>query len=1249
MGRREEMVALAEKLMADRENIRNIGTVAHIDHGKCVSPDTRLQLADGQLVRAEQLFEILKSDSAIAQQDSDQTVFDVSQKNFIIFSLNKSTGQVEKKAISHAWKLSGGKTLRVQLRNGLWVETTPEHKFVTFNGIDFVDKQAMEISLEDIVVCPRDLATDDLLDLKKLFLRRVATKPMYAIVSENFNTQIRSLSDHKPAIFKEIGITRDAWKENQKNNRYPLKLLLDLATRMKISETGLYDSIETIFYRKNGKTGKNAKPMHLPSNFENFYYLAGLLFGDGYKDKLVVGKPALGERFKAICAELGIETFSRNYSGKTPEISAGSKTLIEALNAIFNYPTSGKKSHKIALNECLLASDKVHLGAFLRGYFDCDGTVEKSRSAVSITSVSRQMIKDLQLALLRFGCASTISQDTLYITGFSVQNFVKNIGFGLPEKQQKAILLAEKGTGSQTLDLVPINQSAFEQLRKNVSMNAVGHHYYKYEKNTYKPTVKTFTQIASQMAQKGINTKILEKINTQELAFIQVKSIEESHQETVYDFTVPDNHNFVAEGMFIHNTTLSDSLIAAAGLISHEAAGHAQVMDYEDQEQERGITINAANISLVFKFEDTQTLVNLIDTPGHVDFTGEVIRAMRAVDGVIVVVDAVEGVMPQTETVIRQALREMVKPVLFINKVDRLIKELQVTEEDMQKRFAKVITQINNLISKNVPEQFRKEWLVDPIKGTVAFGSAKRKWAVSIPYMKKSNINFKQVYNYLKTEREEELARISPVHEVTLQMVKNFLPSPVHAQKYRTKKIWEGDLESGIGKSMLECDPKGELAMMITDVSVDPHAGDIATGRIYSGTVTPGQNVKLIGMQKEARVQKVGLFMGNDFITVGKAGPGNIAALVGIKEVYAGETVSTIDIKEFESFMSSVEPVITVSIEAKQTKDLPKLITAIRQLTKEDPNLRASINQETGEHLLSGMGELHLDVNRYRIENKYKIPVQMGNPIVVYKETIQKKSLTLEGKTPNRHNRFLMHVEAIPKEVLEKLIETKIKGKIRDKDKALVEKLIDAGFEREEAKKIWAVHNNNVLVDASRGIQSLFEIKELVIQGFSDAMDQGPLAKEKGFGVKVVLEDATLHEDSIHRGPAQVLPAITRTIFACMLNANPVLYEPKQILTITVPQNQMGSASKELGARRTQISEMRTEGDATIIVSKAPVKELIGFAASIRGATQGRAMWTAEYAGYDLLPAELQRPTITEIRKRKGMDPEVKPYTFFLD
>ncbi|MBN1941561.1 MAG: elongation factor EF-2 [Candidatus Diapherotrites archaeon] len=696
-------------------------------------------------------------------------------------------------------------------------------------------------------------------------------------------------------------------------------------------------------------------------------------------------------------------------------------------------------------------------------------------------------------------------------------------------------------------------------------------------------------------------------------------------------------------------TTLSDALIAAAGLISQDVAGDAMVMDYEDQEQARGITINSANISLVFETKGKKNLINIIDTPGHVDFTGEVIRAMRAVDGVVVVVDAVEGVMPQTETVIRQALKEFVKPVLFINKVDRLINELQVSEEEMQKRFVNVIAQVNKLITKNVPDEFKANWLVNPANGSVAFGSAKKKWAVSVPYMEKSKINFKNVYEHLKNDDQKKLAEVSPVFEVVLEMVIKHLPNPLEAQKYRTRAIWNGDANSEIGKAMESCSAKGDVAMMVTDVSVNPHVGDIATGRIYAGTLRNGTIIKLLGMQKDVRVQKVGVFMGPDFIDVSKAEAGNVAAIVGLKEVYAGETISTIEMKEFESFKSNVEPVMTVSIEAKQTKDLPKLIQVIRQLTKEDPNLRASINQETGEHLLSGMGELHLDVNRYRIETSHKIPIVVGNPIVVYKETITKKSETLEGVSPNRHNKFKIRVEPVPADVMEKLIEAKIEAKIRPKDREIMDKLLECGIAKDYTKKTWCVHNNNLLIDATRGIVALHEIKELVIQGFQDAMDSGALAKEKCTGIMVFLEDATLHEDSIHRGPAQVLPAITRTIYACVLSTNPILLEPKQLLTITVPADYLGAVTKQLGAKRTQISEMRTETDTNVVIAKAPVKELIGFSADMRGATQGRAVWTAEYSGYEQLPRELQESIVEEVRKRKGLEPKPKAWQFFLE
>lgn len=714
-----------------------------------------------------------------------------------------------------------------------------------------------------------------------------------------------------------------------------------------------------------------------------------------------------------------------------------------------------------------------------------------------------------------------------------------------------------------------------------------------------------------------------------------------------------DRDNIRNIGVVAHidhgKTTMTDNLIAAAGLMSEELAGKQRMMDYYELEQQRGITINAANISLVHEFEGKKHLINIIDTPGHIDFGGEVIRAMRAVDGVIVVVDSVEGVMPQTETVIRQALREKVKPVLFINKVDRLVNELQLNAEQMQERFVKTIAQVNKLIKANADKEDADKWQVKVNDGSVSFGSAYHNWAISIHSMKETNISFKDVFDYCKNEDQKTLAQKSPLHAILLRMVIEHLPSPMVAQKYRAGVVWGGDPESEAGKAMASCDEKGPVSMMVTDVTVDPHAGDIATGRIYSGTLKAGTKVRAIGMQKEVAIQQVVLFMGQDRLKVDEVPAGNIAGITGLREVFAGETISSIDIKPFESFKSTAEPVMTISVEPKQTKDLPKLIEVIRQISKEDPNIVATLNQETGEHLLSGMGELHLDVTKYRIEVDHKIPIDVSPPIVVYREAINRESPVLEGKSPNKHNKFKMNAKPIPKEMLEKLVESKVSGKIKPKDKEMIAKFEEMGFGRDVSRRIWAVHNNCILVDMTRGIVALHEIRELVIQGFQDAMDQGPLAKEKCFGVMIQLQDAKLHEDAIHRGPAQVLPAITRTCYACILSSDPILLEPKQILFITTPQDYMGAVSKELGQRRTQITEMKQEGDASIFIAKAPVKELIGFSAAIRGATQGRAIWTAEYAGYEQLPREMQKMVIEEVRKRKGMDLQVKSAEFFLE
>ncbi len=696
-------------------------------------------------------------------------------------------------------------------------------------------------------------------------------------------------------------------------------------------------------------------------------------------------------------------------------------------------------------------------------------------------------------------------------------------------------------------------------------------------------------------------------------------------------------------------TTLTDSLVARAGLISKELAGEQRVMDFDEQEAARGITIKSANISLGFKYEGVDHLINLIDTPGHVDFGFHVVRAMRAVDGVCLVVDAVEGVMPQTETNLRQALKERAKPVLFINKIDRLINELKLDSNQMQEKFIKVITHVNKIIDQNAPPDKKEEWTIKVEKGNVAFGTAFNKWALSISSMKKNNISFKELYDKCRAEDHKYLVEKSPLDEVLLEMVIKHLPSPKHAQPYRIPVLWRnGDLESEEGKTMLACDPNGKPVGVVFGVVYDEHAGEVAVVRLFSGKVEKGMELYIASLKKSAKIQQVGIFMGPDRVSAERVIAGNIGAIVGLKDVYVGETVSARQIEPFEQIKHYSEPVITKSVEVKEQKDLPKLIEALRGISKEDPTIKVHLNQNTGEHLISGNGELHLEIIEYKIRNEKKIPIITSPPIVLYQETIQGRSSVVEGKSPNKHNRLKFTAEPVPEEIQKAMTE----GTIPDgkpKTKEITEKLIELGMDRDEARKIYDIYQGNILINATKGIQYLNEIEELVVQGFREAMDQGPLAKEKVTGVMIKLVDATLHEDNIHRGPAQMIPTVKRPIYACMLLAKTTLLEPKQKVLINTLGEYAGDVINMTNGRRGTLEGMEQEGENATINTLLPVAEMFGFANDLRGVTQGRAIWYQEYAGYHYVPNDMLGKIVRQIRERKGEQPEPPTVAFFTE
>jgi len=698
-------------------------------------------------------------------------------------------------------------------------------------------------------------------------------------------------------------------------------------------------------------------------------------------------------------------------------------------------------------------------------------------------------------------------------------------------------------------------------------------------------------------------------------------------------------------------TTLSDNLLAGCGMMSEELAGKQLVLDYDEQEQARGITINTASASMVHNFEGNEYLVNLLDTPGHVDFGGDVTRAMRAVDGCVVVVCAVEGAMPQTETVIRQALRENVKPVLFINKVDRLINELKVTPEEMQQRFIKIITKFNELLDKAVSKEFKGKWNVKVEDGSVAFGSAYYNWAISAPYMKKTGLGFRDIYEYCNKNDQKTLAKKTPIHEVLLDMVVDHLPSPKEAQRYRIPHIWRGDQESNLGKSMIECKENGPLALMITKIILDPHAGEVAVGRVYSGKIERGQEVYVVGMPNRNRVQQVNVMVGSDRIPVDFVSAGNIVAATGIKDAIAGSTISdSPDVEPFERIVHVSEPVVTVAVEAKNTKDLPKLVEVLKSISKADPSIQVQINQETGENLMSGMGELHLEITEYRIKNDYGVDIVCSEPIVVYRETVGKASpQKFEGKSPNKHNRFYITVEPLPENIVKAIYNNEIPSNVKKYKKEVVKILQDLGMDKDISKGVFGMYGMNLITDVTKGIQHLFETRELIKEAFEEVMKSGPIASEPCQGILVKLVDAKLHEDAIHRGPAQVIPAVRNAIYGAITISEPTILEPIQKVFISTPQELMGDASRELTQRRAVVRDMQTEGDMVNIDAKAPVADMFGFASAIRSATGGRVLWNTENMGFEPLPKQLQNDVVKQVRERKGLKPEPYPPEYYMD
>lgn len=1199
MAEKETSLSKIQRLISEQKNIRNIATSAHIHHGKCISGNSRLTLTDGNVRIAKDIFEEISKDGEIYEENEDHTVFTPKRK-IEIFSLNKEGGKIEKKPIQYAWRLKGGKTIKITLRNGFEITTTPEHKYIAFRD-GFDDVEAKDLRLGDRIICPRVLNNESKLNIKEEILLKLSEKNFYLNLKKEFSELMKKKiisygiknikTEMKPRSFYH-GI----WQ-----NRYPLKDLIEIAKLFSIGLNDLYNNIDLIYFRTGKQRGQNSLPMKLPQNFEEFFYLAGLFLGDGSGKKFIAGKEQLAEEVVRICSGLGIKTTRVKRNDRTPEVHA-ILTLEMIFNSLFSYPLR-QKSHNIKISDFVWKSENKCVAQLLRGYFDTDGCVEKSRRAVTISSASKRMIEDLHLLLLRFGCIAIKEKDnTLSISGFSAINFEKKIGFCMKEKIEKLKSLVTKVSGSIVCD-----------------------------------SVKSGNQVM-------LINKRLKEYSGEELAYIEVKKIESGFEEIVYDFTIPENHNFIAEGMVIHNTAFTDNLLAAAGLMAAKIAGsldEGMATWQHADEQERLLTVDAANVSMAHEYQGTEYLINLIDTPGHIDFSGNVTRAMRAIDGTFVLVCAVEGVMPQTETVLKQALRERVKPVLFINKVDRLIKELKVTPEQMQERLTKIINEFNNLIMQIAEPEYKEKWKVNVADGSVAFGSARENWALSIPFMKKKGVSFKDIYKIYELEGEARKKWVwenAPLHEVVLDMAVKHLPNPIEAQKYRIPKIWYGDIESKFGQDLIKCNKEGEVAFMVTKIVIDPRSGkEIAAGRLYSGTIQNGMEVYCNNAKKQGRIQQVIVYNGIKPEQLESVPAGNVLAISGLN-IDVGETITVGEQTAFEEIRHIFQPVITKSIEVVKSADLPKLIEVLRKVAKEDPSIVIEINEETGENLMSGMGELHLEIIEGRIKTEKGLEVKMGHPIVVYRETVTKASDEVEVRTPNGHNILFFSIEPLESEVYGAIERGEIpEGKLRKRAEDVWKRLSQLGISNEEARQYQEIYKGNVFEDRTRGIVLLGEVIESILEGWRMVINGGPLSKEPMMKTKLILWDAKLHVDHMHRGPAQIYPAVRTGMYECMRKAGASILEPIQTHLVEAPVDFMGAVTGLIGSKRGVLIDVRQEENFVFIKAKIPVAEMIGWSNDLRSATEGRGVSSLMDQEFQKLPSELQLDVIRKIRQRKGL------------
>jgi elongation factor 2 len=810
-------------------------------------------------------------------------------------------------------------------------------------------------------------------------------------------------------------------------------------------------------------------------------------------------------------------------------------------------------------------------------------------------------------------------------------------------------------------------------------------------------------------------------------------------------------------------STLTDSLLSKAGIIADAKAGETRATDTRKDEQERCITIKSTAISMYFEMEAKDLsfvkqekekdcsgfLINLIDSPGHVDFSSEVTAALRVTDGALVVVDCVSGVCVQTETVLRQAIAERIKPVLLMNKMDRALLELQLEQEDLFLTFQRIVENVNVIIATYADDDGPMGIVrVDPSNASVGFGSGLHGWAFTLKqfaeiYAKKFGVDveklmkklwgenffnpktkkwaktkaedntrsfcmyvldpiykmFDAIMNFKKEETDKLIDRLElrtkmkheelqlegkplmkavmrnwlPAGDAMFQMIVVHLPSPVTAQKYRAAALYEGPADDAACVAMTNCDPSGPLMMYISKMVPTSDKGRFyAFGRVFSGKISTGQKVRIMGPNYlpgkkedlyEKSIQRTILMMGRYIEAIEDVPCGNICGLVGVDQflVKTGTITTFKEAHNLKVMKFSVSPVVRVAVEPRNAADLPKLVEGLKRLAKSDPMVQCMI-EESGEHIIAGAGELHLEICLKDLEEDHaQIPLKKSDPVVSYRETVSEESdIMCLSKSPNKHNRLFMKAVPMPDGLPEDIDNGEVTSKqdFKLRGRYLADKY---EYDITEARKIWCFGPDtmgpNFVIDATKGVQYLNEIKDSVIAGFQWASKEGVLCDENMRGVRFNIYDVTLHTDAIHRGGGQIIPTARRVMYASALTAAPRLMEPVYLVEIQCPENAVGGIYGVLNRRRGHVFEESQVVGTPMFHVKAylPVNESFGFTADLRSNTGGQAFPQCVFDHWQVMQGdpldEGSKPysICQDTKKRKGLKLAIADLNNYLD